>query len=209
MMLQSRTTDAAGRPSEVLIKASCASPTSLGKTLALSFTVHNNSSISLPAQRLQLETGKEMYWQPCSTEVPCVASGGCVNFSLDLKCTFRTEPKYAPKAAEVTLDVSRVTATLQLDFSVFTSKLCKAAPLGQPGAAGAERFNVLLFGMAGSGKSSFINSVFTLMDSGVGHCLTPSIHILACCMLNSTNCLQAATRSVPERRLAIPRVRPA
>lgn len=207
-MLKGRTTDAAGRPSEVLIKASCASPTSLGHTLALSFAVHNNSRISLPAQRLQLETGKEVYWQPCSAAVPCIASGGCVDISLDLRCKFITEPIHAPKVAEVTLDVSKVTATVQLDFSVFTGELCEAAPLGQPGAAGAERYNVLLFGMAGSGKSSFINSVFTLMDSGAGHCSTPSIHIQACCMLNSSDCLQAATRSVLERRLAIPQAKP-
>ena len=208
MMLMGRTTDAAGRPSEVLIKASCASPSSLGKTLALSFAVQNNSTISLPAQRLQLEPGKEMYWQPCSAAVPCVASGGCVDISLNLRCKFITEPMYAPKEVQVTLDISRVTATLQLDFSVFTNELCEAAPFGQPGAAGAETFNVLLFGMAGSGKSSFINSVFTLMDSGLERWSTPSIHILACCMLNSSNRLQAATRSVLERRLAIPQVKP-
>ena len=49
---------------------------------------------------------------------------------------------------------------------MFTKTLRDYSPIGLPGANGADKFMLLCFGLAGSGKSSFFNSALTLMHPG-------------------------------------------
>ena len=67
----------------------------------------------------------------------------------------------------VTMKLSRldVERTSSLSFGLFAKGLQNYVPTGLPGADGTGKFNVLLFGLAGSTKSSFVNSALTLMGN--------------------------------------------
>ena len=77
-----------------------------------------------------------------------------------------------PQSFTVRLDNSNLERTFRMRFWTFTGALRDYTPAGLPGAMGADKFMLLCFGLAGSGKSSFFNSVLTLMHEGRPHLIS-------------------------------------
>lgn len=158
------------------ISISCFSPpapVNIGGPLAMRFQVMNDTSERLPAQRLQLIG--DHYWEPtCSVALPAIPPyTESRPVTLRMRCRWTTDPAAVPASFSVRLDESDVKKKFSWSFWVFTETLRDYSPVGLPGANGADKYTLLCFGLAGSGKSSFFNSALTLMHSGkVQRCLT-------------------------------------
>lgn len=83
-----------------------------------------------------------------------------------MRCTWTQDPSLVPQHITVRLDNSNLERTFTMRFWTFTEGLRDYTPAGLPGSMGADKFMLLCFGLAGSGKSSFFNSVLTLMHEG-------------------------------------------
>ena len=83
-----------------------------------------------------------------------------------MSCHHTSDPALVPQTFKVCLEVSAVERNFKLCFRTFNQALRDYHPAGLPGAMGADKFNVLCFGQAGSGKSSFFNSALTLLHEG-------------------------------------------
>lgn len=155
-------------------------PTEIGCTVSVLFKVTNDTANQLPAQRLEL-IGDHYWRSSCSVAVPCIQPySACPEFTLEMRCVNTTDPAKVPPTFQVRLTKSNLTSTLCWSFWTFTQRLRDYCPIGLPGANGAEKFVILCFGLAGSGKSSFSNSVLTLMHGGevmsaVPFCSLPAI----------------------------------
>lgn len=141
-------------------------PVNIGRSLAVPFKVMNDTSERLPAQRLQLIG--DHYWEPtCSVAVPALSPyTESRPVTLRMRCRWTTDPAAVPASFSVRLDGSGAKTTFTWSFWVFTKTLADYNPVGLPGANGADKYMLLCFGLAGSGKSSFFNSALTLMHSG-------------------------------------------
>ena len=153
------------------ISISCVSycppaPVNIGQPLAVRFQVMNDTSERLPAQRLQLIG--DHYWEStCSVALPAIPPyAESRPLALKMRCRGSTDPAAVPASFSVQLDESGARTTFTWDFWVFTKALRDYDPIGLPGANGADKYMLLCFGLAGSGKSSFFNSALTLMHSG-------------------------------------------
>ncbi|KAL0053354.1 hypothetical protein WJX82_004675 [Trebouxia sp. C0006] len=76
------------------------------------------------------------------------------------------DPADVPSSFSVRLDESGAKTIFSWSFWVFTKTLRDYSPVGLPGSHGADKYMLLCFGLAGSGKSSFFNSALTLMHEG-------------------------------------------
>lgn len=154
--------------------------TSPGASMLLPVTVANDTSEELPAQRLQLQG--DAYWQnTCSVALPPIAPySECEEVVLQMRCHNNLDPDSLiaslPAYFTLQLDVSKITQRCSLSFWTYTQGLRDYSPATLPGANGADKFVLLAFGLAGSGKSSFYNSVQTLMQKG--RSCSPSLHCL-------------------------------
>lgn len=143
----------------------------IGRTLLTAFTIHNDTPDQLPAQRLQL-IGNQYWRSTCSTAVPSIAPySKCKPVWLEMRCQYTSDPALVPQTFTVCLDRSAVERVFKLCFWTFTQALRDYHPAGLEGALGADKFNLLCFGQAGSGKSSFFNSAMTLLHEGKIVCL--------------------------------------
>ena len=140
----------------------------VGKTLYLFAKIRNPTAQILPAQRLAVKP--DVYWQPCSVAVPAVPPGCTKEFSFTLSAHNRSEED-VPRTTVFELSVSGERTKVALSFTLFTKALRQYSTYGLPGADGHDRFNIILVGLAGSTKSSFINSCLTLnnVDSPSKH----------------------------------------
>ena len=146
-------------------------PVAVGDTLKVIFRVHNDTPDELPGQRLELVGGA--YFRPTSSvAVPRVAPySESKHLCLVMRCYSTTDPALVPRTFKVRLTASEIECTCRLRFWTFTQALRDYTPAGLPGAIGADKYNLLCFGVAGSGKSSFQNGVMTLMHEGQpSHC---------------------------------------
>lgn len=140
--------------------------TGVGAPLILLITVSNDTSEPLPAQRLQL-LGDSYWLSTCSTAVPSIpAHSSCEPVTLELRCRETTDPALVPASFTLRLDSSNVTKECRVSFRTFTRRIHDYSPVGLPGANDADKLALLCFGLAGSGKSSFVNGVLTLMHEG-------------------------------------------
>ncbi len=126
----------------------------------------NDTSERLPAQRLQL-IGDD-YWLPtCSVALPAISPyTESRPVALKMRCRCTMDPADVPSSFSVRLDESGPKTTFGWSFWVFTKTLRDYSPIGFPGSPGADKYMLLCFGLAGSGKSSFFNSALTLMHEG-------------------------------------------
>lgn len=141
-------------------------PTGVGDRLLTAFTVHNDTSDQLPAQRLQLLGDR--YWRStCSVQVPSIAPySKCKPVYMTMRCRNTSEAANVPRNFTVRLEQSQIDRKFRLSFWTYTQALRDYSPAGLPGAMGADKFMILTFGLAGAGKSSFFNAVMTLMHEG-------------------------------------------
>lgn len=136
----------------------------IGGTGTIQVNICNESDIKLEEQRLEVQ--ETAYWQPRGVDVPSVAPGQTqsVRLALWAYASPDARPHRVPETVSVKLSKSGQQYTISLVFSFFVNGLKRYSPEGLPGANGCKCFNVLVFGLAGSGKSSTINSMFTLMS---------------------------------------------
>ncbi len=147
-------------------------PGNIGRPLSVAFKVMNDTCERLPAQRLQL-IGDE-YWLPtCRLPVALSVALPAISpytesrpVALKMRCRWTTDPAAVPSSFSVRLDESGAKSTFSWSFWVYTKSLRDYSPVGLPGAHGADKYMLLCFGLAGSGKSSFFNSALTLMHDG-------------------------------------------
>ena len=130
----------------------------------LKVTIRNDSPTKMEAQRLEVQ--QTDYWQPLGAEVPALAPRQSHSVNVDLCAYLTTDmgPQKVPETVSFKLSKSGQQHSVALCFSFFVNGLKEYSPVGLPGAAGCECFNILPVGLAGSGKSSTINSMLTLMD---------------------------------------------
>lgn len=163
---QSQDTVARHDQPRISIAYSRPSPTNVGGGLVLLVTVQNDTKDQLPEQRLQLLG--DSYWQStCSVAIPPIdAHSECQPVTFELRCRDVTDPALVPASFTLRLEESKIDKNCKASFRTFTKRLSDYSPVNLPGANGAERFQLLVLGLAGSGKSSFLNSVMTLMHEG-------------------------------------------
>ena len=151
-------------------------PVAIGQSVYAEFTVHNDTSDHLPSQRLQL-IGDNYWRSSCSVAVPSIAPYSTSRpVTLKMNCRWTSDAALVPSKFTVRLDMSNIARTFEWSFWTFTQGLRDYNTSRLPGAAGTEKFMLLCFGQAGSGKSSFFNSVLTLMHQG--EALKSSLHTI-------------------------------
>lgn len=136
----------------------------VGGTGKVKVEMTNQSDKRLEAQRLEvIETA---YWKPVGVDVPAMEPRQSQSVIVGLRAHNTTDmgPHKVPQTVSVKLSKAGDRCSFHLSFSFFVKGLMQYSPVGLPGASGCERFNILPVGLAGSGKSSTINSIITLMD---------------------------------------------
>lgn len=150
----------------ISISCSLPQPGNIGNTLSVAFKVMNDTSERLPAQRLQL-IGDDHWLPTCSVALPAISPyTESRPVALKMRCHWTMDPADVPSSFSVRLDESGAKTIFSWSFWVFTKTLRDYSPVGLPGSHGADKYMLLCFGLAGSGKSSFFNSALTLMHEG-------------------------------------------
>lgn len=134
---------------------------SIGGSADLGVRIRNESSAATPAQRL--EVVPDAYFQPSSVDVPSVPAYNEAVIRITLRAYYTKDPQRVPETVTLRLNKANVSRSTRLPFSFYLKGLESWSPEG-PGAEGHDKFNVLLVGLAGSGKSSTVNSALTLVD---------------------------------------------
>ena len=158
----------AGTYDAVYIESFQCEPAAFGEPLTIPFKISNQSSNPLPKQTLKVHPWSlESYWEPSFVQVPELCAHSSKHVLLKAFCQQTADAEDIPAYLTVQLEPCGVTNTFKKRFYTFTGGLTKLSPAGLHGSLGVDKFNVLLFGLAGAGKSSFINSVHTLLSSGI------------------------------------------
>ena len=157
----------AGSYNAVYIDAVQGDPAAFGEPLTLAYNITNQSSSPLPKQTLKIHPcSLESYWEPSFVQVPELCAHSTEQVHMKAFCQQTANAEDIPGQITVQLEPYGVQTTFRLRFQNFTGGLTKLSPAGLQGSLGVDKFNILLFGLAGAGKSSFINSVHTLLSSG-------------------------------------------
>ena len=138
----------------------------VGSPVVCVFVIKNDSSTHLPAQRLALDAQAHGYWLPCSCPVQAVPPYSSGRAVLQMECNYTQQVEAVPEQFEVRLTATGTSSHFNLNFWTFSADLFAASPANLPGAENAPHFNLVIFGLAGGAKSSFINSILTLLSSG-------------------------------------------
>ena len=157
----------AGSYDAVYIEAHQGERAAFGEPLTCSFSILNQSGSPLPQQTLKIHPcSLESYWEPSFVQVPELSAHSSKQVQLKAFCRQTAHAEDIPAHLTVQLEPCGIQRTIRMRFWDFTGGLTKLSPAGLQGSLGVEKFNILLFGLAGAGKSSFINSVHTLLSSG-------------------------------------------
>ncbi|KAK9822553.1 hypothetical protein WJX74_004150 [Apatococcus lobatus] len=148
----------------VALTCDAVSHSRIGSPVTCQFTIRNDSSRQLPAQRLALDIHD--YWLPCSCAVESVRPYSTGRAELQMSCIYTQQVEDVPESFTVHLTNTSTSQTFRLSFWTYTAALYGYSPANLPGADNAPNFNLVVFGLAGGAKSSFINSVMTLLSSG-------------------------------------------
>lgn len=135
----------------------------IGGSASVCATIVNESDEEIQAQRLQVVPCK--YFYPSSSAFEAIPSYSQKDVIIQLRGRNASDITGIPDKVIFRLSKNGFEQSIALCFGFFAEGLRQYVPEGLPGADGASRFNVLLFGLAGSSKSSFSNSVLTLMGS--------------------------------------------
>lgn len=157
----------AGSYDAVVIEPYQGEPAAFGEPLTIPFKITNQSSSPLAKQTLKIHPcSLESYWEPSFVQVPELCAHSSKHVHLKAFCQQTANAEDIPAKLTVQLEPCGVQQTSRLRFKSFTGGLTKLSPAGLQGSLGVDKFNILLFGQAGAGKSSFINAVHTLLSSG-------------------------------------------
>eukprot|EP01087_Luapelamoeba_hula_P016418 TRINITY_DN5050_c0_g1_i6.p1 TRINITY_DN5050_c0_g1~~TRINITY_DN5050_c0_g1_i6.p1 ORF type:complete len:437 (-),score=41.78 TRINITY_DN5050_c0_g1_i6:21-1331(-) len=128
----------------------------LGENFFMSITIHNETNRILPATRL-VASSTSGYVRRCGVEVPQIPPYQDSKVRLEV----RVNPAVSIDQARITYSYLGVTVTSTLPMMyIFTGKLDTLRPYHPS----APKYNLLLFGISGASKSSFMNSVLTLLS---------------------------------------------
>jgi len=128
-----------------------------GATIDMSFKLTNRTTQTLPATFLKTNDGCRLSYATVS--VPSLAPGASTNVTLRTTCIGGTTISNIPSS--YTVSVGDQSASFCPTLDRWTGSFEK---FGKP-TDGARAWNVYLFGLPGSTKSSFINTVATLFSS--------------------------------------------
>ena len=136
--------------------------------LKLAVTLHNLSvSITIPAARLVIPD-TILTWRGVA-EVPPIPPQGThrVVIFVKLKRAGGADGAMSPSSSDAWDSYTVTYRGHSQDFPFDASIFAQPLKVKRPVNIGVDRFNILIFGVAGSGKSSFVNKVATLLDGSV------------------------------------------
>eukprot|EP01087_Luapelamoeba_hula_P015406 TRINITY_DN45_c0_g1_i1.p1 TRINITY_DN45_c0_g1~~TRINITY_DN45_c0_g1_i1.p1 ORF type:complete len:420 (+),score=73.50 TRINITY_DN45_c0_g1_i1:41-1261(+) len=130
----------------------------VGENFQERITIHNETNSALPATRL-VATSPSGYVRKCGVQVPQVPPYKEVTVELEV----RVSPVVSVEQVDpvVTYSYHGVTITSAVPMYIFTGKLNQLRPYHQS----APHYNIVLFGIAGASKSSFMNSILALLST--------------------------------------------
>lgn len=135
--------------------------------------IRNETGDRLPAQPLQVVSTD--YWESTRVDTPAVQPYSVQKVYIQLQARIGRKVEEVPDHVVLQLTQSGVVHNTALSFSFFNKALRQWSPRGLHGASGSRNFNILLVGAAGSTKSSFINSVLTLVSGPSEITLSPEM----------------------------------
>jgi len=131
----------------------------LGHNLQLNVKIKNNTGSFLPAQRLEAKGNSVFVTSSCKT--PDIELDGEREVALTLECSGAKFISDVTGSLQLTLGKYKIESSLwQLPMYCFIGRLNTFVPPTE-----TKSFNIYLFGIAGATKSSFINSVLTLLSA--------------------------------------------
>jgi len=153
---------------EIIISASWGQTVEFGKPLLLELTIMNNGSLSIPKGTILSFIGDE-YFKRVEYEVPPIAKSVRTKMTVSVPAHSKNPldiPNYLITTVESPgIDLVYTNDAFQLCSDIFIKDLISISPP----LSKIPYFNILIFGVAGCGKSSFINSVLTVFSPITQH----------------------------------------
>jgi len=132
-------------------------PVAACEDFPLTLEISNCTTSDLPADRLIMCKGK--YNRQSMGQVPAIPSNQTVTVSVDVKVNPAVSVEDVPKIFQVSY--RGTVYPVEVPVFMFTGHLRTFKPTEN---TSSPNFNVLLYGIAGAAKSSFLNSILTLLS---------------------------------------------
>ena len=143
---------------EIEIVAVSDTPHPAFKDFSLRLEITNFSKFAIPATTIVVD--RNSYARLSMAQVPSISSGGSVIVSVDVRINRGVfEVTDIPKSFHILYNGQAY--SVDIPFFIFTGGLKIFKP---PENSCSPNFNILLYGIAGAGKSSFLNSICTLLS---------------------------------------------